>query len=270
MAKGYYYTRQELNQLNQQRASSRAAAAAKAKYERENRYYNPTTQKFQETKPQNPYVAQMEAFRKAATEAQAWKRQGGSGYYQGKKLGTYNRTNDDLAIVRKADAWDRAATQKTSFAQEKAYFDDRLAASNKRQRERQEFTAAARDAGMTQAEYRRVLNKGGQEAALIAKFGGEIYAAMSPEARKTAYSQLTNNNFVPTPNTAAYKDYNNRRQEVLMDTLKSREARIQEREEEAVLSSQTQSYLRTTTYAQGGMSPLAPYSAATYYKRATL
>lgn len=52
-----------------------------------------------------------------------------------------------------------------------------------------------------------------QEKVLTDKFGKEVVANMSPEAKATAYEQLTNKEFVATPNTAKAKDDYNRRQE---------------------------------------------------------
>lgn len=211
MAQGKYYTRQDLNKLQQQRINARAAARA-AEEEKKKIYFNPATGERQATKPENPYLAEMAAFRKEAEAAKAYKNQGGSGYYKGVKLGKYNVTNDDLKVVQNYKAYEKAIARGYSF--EVAAAKQKQSYKNK---ERRLDEIKARNEGVTLD----------QKRALTKKFGSEVYGAMSPEARDYAYAQLQGRT-TPTPNTAAAKDRYNRAQEEYVQVGKTVVASLNE------------------------------------------
>ena len=94
-----------------------------------------------------------------------------------------------------------------------------------------------------------------QERELERKFGKEVLAEFSPEAKINAYKQLKGD-FEVTPNTAAAKDRANRRQEVLTQTLKSIDERKRERAaEQQTVRASSQNVLRSDAPTAAPLQP---------------
>jgi len=204
MAQGQYYTRQQLNQLAQERIASRNRATER-KREEEERIAND---------PRRKQLARLIAARDAKYA------------FIDKELARWNDTikREREAGTLTTDTSRRATKNIKALNKER---DD--ARRNYFQEIRTVERAIAKDISISEQESRERSSRArraarfapsDQESALRERFGDEVYGEMSPEARDYAYAQLQGRT-TPTPNTARMKDEYNRAQEVRMESYKS-------------------------------------------------